>query len=310
MPLPGGESRPGNDAAPLRRQTKRLVSYILVLSGCFASPLYALGKYSLHSDFFSYILLIPFISLYLIWLKRPHLPRQAGMSWKEGAVAALGGFAVLIALEWAVHSGWRPQREDYLTLTTASFLLFVVAGCLMFLGCAISRVIAFPIAFLAFMVPMPSAMLHWTEGFFEHTSATAAHGFLAAAGMPVFRENLVLHMPGFSLLVAPECSGIHSTMVLLITAVLADHLFLRSGWRRVLLVLVVVPLAILRNGFRIFVVAELCVHKGRHMIDSPIHRQGGPLFFALSLIPFFALLLLLRKSELRGSKTVDATEKV
>jgi hypothetical protein len=39
------------------------------------------------------------------------------------------------------------------------------------------------------------------------------------------------------------------------------------------------------------------------MIDSPIHHQGGPLFFALSLIPFFLLLLFLRKSE-RFSKNV------
>jgi len=201
--------------------------------------------------------------------------------------------------------------EDYLTLMTGSFLLFVVAGCLAFLGGAVLRAIAFPVVFLVFMIPMPSAMLDWIMMFFQETSAAMAHGFLAAAGMPVIRDDLTLRLPaGFSLLIAPECSGIHSTMVLLITAFLAGHLFLRSGWKRLLLVVIVVPLAILRNGFRIFVVAELCVNKGHEMINSPIHRQGGPLFFALSLIPFFAVLLLLRKSELGGSKPVHVTEKV
>jgi exosortase C (VPDSG-CTERM-specific) len=310
MALGAGGNRPGSDPAPLRRQTKRFVLFLIGLSACFARPLWALGQYSLHSDFFSYILLIPVISLYLIWLKRPELPRQTGVSWKWGAAAALGGLALLIGFEWAVRSGWRPQREDYLTWMTASFLLFLVGGCLTFFGCAISRVIAFPIAFLAFMVPMPSAMLDWTEWFFQRTSAAAASGFLDLAGMPVFRDHLTLQLPGFSMVIAPECSGIHSTMVLLITAVLAGHLFLRSGWKRVLLVIVVVPLAILRNGFRVFVVGELCVRISHDMIDSPIHRQGGPVFFALSLIPFFVLLLLLRKSELPGSKTVNATEKV
>jgi exosortase C (VPDSG-CTERM-specific) len=300
----------GNEAAPLRRQTKGFVLFLIGLSACFARPLCALVQYSLHSEFFSYILLIPVISLYLIWLKRPDLPRQAAASWKGGAAAALGGLALLIGFEWAWHSGWRPQTEDYLTLMTASFLLFLVAGCLMFFGSAMSRVIAFPIAFLVFMVPMPSAMLNWTEAFFQHTSAVAAGGFLAAAGMPVFRNNLTIQMPGFSLVIAPECSGIHSTMVLLITGVLAGHLFLRSGWKRALLVLVVVPLAILRNGFRVFVVGELCVHISHEMINSPIHKRGGPIFFALSLIPFFALLLFLRKSELPASKTVNATEKL
>jgi hypothetical protein len=33
------------------------------------------------------------------------------------------------------------------------------------------------------------------------------------------------------------------------------------------------------------------------MINSDLHRHGGPIFFVLSLIPFFLLLLLLRKSE-------------
>jgi hypothetical protein len=46
------------------------------------------------------------------------------------------------------------------------------------------------------------------------------------------------------------------------------------------------------------------------MINSPIHRKGGPIFFVLSLIPFFALLLLLRKTEPDSAKTVDATGKI
>ena len=98
-------------------------------------------------------------------------------------------------------------------------------------------------------------------------------------------------------------------MVLLITAVLAGHLFLRSGWKRVLLIAVIIPLAIVRNGFRIFVVSELCVRISHNMINSPIHRRGGPLFFALSLIPFFALLLYLRKTEFPGAKPAGAAPK-
>jgi len=52
----------------------------------------------------------------------------------------------------------------------------------------------------------------------------------------------------------------------------------------------VIPLGILRNGFRILVIGMLCVFVGPHMIDSPIHHRGGPLFFALSLVPLFILL--------------------
>ena len=61
----------------------------------------------------------------------------------------------------------------------------------------------------------------------------------------------------------------------------------------------VIPLGILRNGFRVFVIGQLCVHIGPYMINSRIHHQGGPLFFALSLVPLFLLLLWLRRRERR-----------
>jgi len=65
------------------------------------------------------------------------------------------------------------------------------------------------------------------------------------------------------------------------------------------LTLAVIPLAILRNGFRIFTIAMLCVHVDPTMIDSPIHHRGGPIFFILSLVPFLAFLFVLRRSERR-----------
>jgi hypothetical protein len=50
----------------------------------------------------------------------------------------------------------------------------------------------------------------------------------------------------------------------------------------------------------VYVIGELCTHIGPQMINSPIHRHGGPLFFVLSLIPFFLLLIFLRRSERAG----------
>jgi exosortase/archaeosortase family protein len=68
----------------------------------------------------------------------------------------------------------------------------------------------------------------------------------------------------------------------------------------------VIPIALLRNGLRVFVIGQLCVRIGPEMIDSPIHRHGGPVFFAFSLIPFFALMFLLQKSESRRRPGVSA----
>jgi hypothetical protein len=52
-----------------------------------------------------------------------------------------------------------------------------------------------------------------------------------------------------------------------------------------------------RNGFRIWVIGTVCVEFGPQMIHGIIHNRGGPLFFALSLVPLFLLLWWLRRGE-------------
>jgi exosortase C (VPDSG-CTERM-specific) len=184
---------------------------------------------------------------------------------------------------------------DGLGWTTFSFLAMLTgAGCLC-LGGARMRALAFPFAFLILAIPMPDGLRLGLETALQHGSAEVAAAMFQLVGTPLMRDGMVMRLPGMNIEVAPECSGIHSTLVLFITSILAGHLILRGPWRRTVLCLAVIPLALLRNGFRILVIGELCVHVGPQMIDSPIHHHGGPLFFALSLVPFFLLLYYLRK---------------
>jgi exosortase C (VPDSG-CTERM-specific) len=159
------------------------------------------------------------------------------------------------------------------------------------------RAAAFPVGFLVFLVPMPDAAVTWLELASAAASAEAAAMYFAVSGTPLVRHGTVFELPGIVLQVAQECSGIRSSWVLFITSILASNLFLRSPWRRLVLVAFVIPLGILRNGFRVFVIGMLCVHVGPHMIDSVIHHKGGPIFFALSLVPLFGLLWWLRRGE-------------
>jgi len=211
----------------------------------------------------------------------------------------------LLACFLALRSGWKPGPEDYLALMTLSFLSFLAGGCFLFLGKETLRQIAFPAAFLIFLAPFPVFLRQAIESFFQHGSAAVADVLFRLSGMSVFREGMDFHLPGFSLQVAPQCSGIRSSLILLITGLLAGNLFLKSTWRRAVLVCFVIPLGILRNGFRVFVIGTLCVHFGPQMIHSIIHRRGGPIFFALSLIPLFLLLWWLR----RGEVAEDENEK-
>ena len=281
---------------------------ILVL--CFIYPLCILAGFALDSEFYSYILLIPPISGYLIWLRRAGLGAEARPSWGAAAAAAAAGGAILGTYFYALHREWFPADADFLAVTMPAFLLLLLAAGFASLGAATMSSIAFPFCMLLFMIPYPEALYEGIEMFFRQVSAVAAQVFFLVAGTPCHREGLHLSLPAnFGLDIGPTCSGVHSSQVLLITSLLAGNFFLRSPWRRVFLALFVIPLAIVRNGFRIFVIGELCVHVNHNMIDSWIHHHGGPFFFALSLIPFFLVLIWLRKSESRTQNAVATPDK-
>ncbi len=183
------------------------------------------------------------------------LPADSSPAKTLAALAMVGGIA-LTAWNWFAGGA----MVDHLALTTLSFLLFLTgAGCL-FLGGAIMRVLAFPFAMLVFMVPFPTWLRQGLETLLQHGSAFCADWMFTVSDVPTLRTGLVFQLPNISLQVAPECSGIHSTVVLSITSLVAGHFFLRQPWQRAVLCLAVIPLALLRNGFRVFVLGELCTH--------------------------------------------------
>ncbi len=292
--MPDHECTTG-DRIAFRRQVRSLAVVTGLLVLCFGRSQLQLLAFSMHSELFSYIPLIPFISAYLIWSERKRLSLEIVPSRLGAGAFGAWGTALLAGYWMATRSGWHPAEQDYLSLMTLALLCFFWGACMATLGWKVMRQALFPAAFLIFAVPLPTVWMDNIDTFFQYTSAVAAHGFFWLCGTPTVRNGLDLHLPDFALTVAPECSGIHSTLVLFMTSLMAGYLFLNRAWTRAVLVLAVIPLAILRNGFRICVVGELCVHISHDMIRSPIHRKGGPIFFALSLIPFLLFLLYLRK---------------
>jgi len=281
---------------PERRRLAACAGYLTLLALAFIQPLTRLTLYGAHSDLNSHILLVPFIAGYLLYTQRVR-SLAACRSSIAGTVTAGGiGFAALVAgIVWRQ----RLSINDDLSLAVLAFVSFAAAGGFLFLGARWMAARAFPVGFLIFMVPLPDAAVAWLENASMLASAEAAALFFNVAGTPMLRQGTVFELPGIVLQVGRECSGIRSSWVLFISGLLASHLFLGTMWRRIVLVAFVIPLGILRNGFRVFVIGQLCVHVGSYMIDSKIHRQGGPLFFALSLVPLLLLLLWLRRRERR-----------
>jgi exosortase C (VPDSG-CTERM-specific) len=270
---------------------------VIALGLCFARPILDLIRYALDSEFNSYILLVPFISAYLIWADKGGLVLDSRPVRAFAVPPLVVGVGILIGYWATAGAGWEPGVDTYLALMMLSLLALVVGAGFLFLGLGTMRAAAFPLVLLLFVIPLPGPLLQAIVSFLQHKSADVASGLFSMSGMAFLRQDTLFQLPGIPIEVAPECSGIRSTLVLFITSLVAGYLFLQSPWRRAVLSLAVIPLALLRNGFRIFTIGELCVNIGPQMIHSPIHKKGGPLFFALSLIPFFLLLFWLRHSE-------------
>ena len=285
----------------LRRQFRLLAICTLVLAACFAAPLFALARFALHSDLYSHILLIPFVSVYLAWLKKNEFLHDSEPDRKLALLPLAAGLLSSLAF-LALHSRLQLASVDSLAWNVFSFFLLFIGACFLSLGRQTIRALAFPIGFLIFLVPFPVIVKDAIESFLQHRSADAAELLFGLVGTPLLRHGVDFQLPGFGLQVAPECSGIRSTLVLFITSLVAGQLFLHSPWKRALFALVVIPLGIFRNAFRIVTIGELCIHVDPGFIDSPIHHRGGPVFFLISMVPFVLLLYFLRRTEIPKQK--------
>jgi exosortase C (VPDSG-CTERM-specific) len=268
---------------------------LLVLA--FSWALIPLARYVLGEELHSHILLIPFVSWYLANLDRDRWPAAGPGSPRAALLFAIPGAALLALALMRRTGGGALSHNDYLAAAVGAFLCFLWAGGFLLLGRKRMAAVAFPAAFLLFMIPLPDAVVSTIEHTLVAATSEVVDLFFLLTGVSFLRDANVFQLAGITLQVAQECSGIRSSWVLFITSLLASYLFLRNPWHRGLLVALVIPLGILRNGFRILVLAELCIHRGPHMIDSDLHHKGGPIFFALSLIPLFLLLWWFRRME-------------
>jgi exosortase C (VPDSG-CTERM-specific) len=292
---------------PEDRRTFVYAAFVAVLSLAFVSPLIALFRHAMAEELHSHILLIPLVSLYLAGLQRDRLPKERNASPLGWALCGLLAVAVYLVPKLAGGNvGW--SLNDSLTQSTACYVLLLVAGGFAILGTTWMRVLGFSFGFLIFMIPMPDVMVTGFEEWLMRWSAWTAEILFHVSLTPVHRDGQLIELPGMALMVARECSGIRSTVVLFITSVLASYMFLRSPWHRGILVALVIPLGILRNGLRVLVIGLLCVHISPDMIDSWVHHRGGPLFFGISLVPLFLVAAWFRYRELKQERVAIGSD--
>src|SRR5262249_46374828 len=185
---------------PPARQKQRWRSwgglcFAIVLLVVYARPLVTLFIYVAGSHLHSYVLLIPFVSGYLLYLRRNELPKQYGTDLPLAVICLAAGLGLLVFAHSLNLAGGAPVNNDGVVLQTLSFLCCFAAGGFSFLGCDWMRAAAFPLAYLIFLVPMPDAMADALETASKFAAAEVANLLLKLSGTPFLREGLVFQLP-------------------------------------------------------------------------------------------------------------------
>jgi exosortase len=259
------------------------------------SPLRTLVTSSESMEYYSHIMLIPFVSGYFFYLKRKELSPKKEYTFGPGIVVAVIGITL-----YFIGKGQRGMlnENDYCSLIVFSGLVFWVGAFILVYGTRGLSTASFPLLFLLFLIPIPSVLMEKIIYVLQVGSAKATELLFTLTGVPFLREGFIFHLPGINIEVAKQCSGIRSSLALFITAIFAGHLFLRGGWKKVILALSVFPITVFKNGIRITTLSLLGVYVDEKFItQSLLHSSGGYFFFIPALILLGIALWVLRKRE-------------
>jgi exosortase len=276
------------------RRHATFAAIVLVSSLAFYKTLSSLVEYSLRHDSSSHIVIIPLASFALLYVERHRIFSVSKTSVGSGISLALGG----VFLYWLAYRGGVPQEANWpFSLQTLSVVLVWAGGFLLCYGYVALRAAAFPLLFLLLMVPLPDVLLDRIVHALQQGSTEVSYLIFQALGIPVLRQGFLLSVPGVTIEVAKECSSIRSSLALFITCLLAGHLYLRTGWKMFLLVLLSLPLSVVKNGIRIATLTLLSIYVDPSFLTGRLHHEGGVFFFLLALLILSPVFFWLERSD-------------
>jgi len=276
----------------------RHLSFLLIFSALlipFWQPLDALLKLSLQSDRYTHIIFVPFISLSVLYVERQTILPRAQWAPRSGVLSLAFG----LVLFWFLRQYPSSTITGSLFRLMPSIILVWAAGFLLCYGAQSLRAALFPLCLLLLMVPIPVDVLDRITLGLQKGSADLSYLLFRISGIPVFKQGFSLSLPGVEIEIAEQCSGIRSSLALLITSILAGHVFLRSWWSKGLLVLLTIPVVILKNSLRIVTISALGVYVNRAFLYGNLHRRGGLVFALLAVLMLVPALVALQRAERR-----------
>jgi exosortase D (VPLPA-CTERM-specific) len=274
----------------------KVIVYGLLLIGLYYSS-YRVMFVWWESEDFNYCYLVPLIVLYLVWEKRESLANAPSVPSWAGLVPIVLG----VGLYWLGELG-----GEFYTLYFSSWLMLV--GLLwVHLGWDKLKIIWFPVVFILAMFPPPNLINFPLSLKMRLISSQLGVAFLHLAGMSAYREGNIIDLGFTQLQVVDACSGLRYLYPLIIMGILMAYFFRAALWKRLLLVLSVLPLTIFMNSLRIAATGILYRFMGAAAAEGFFHGFSGWFVFMFAMV--FLLLEMYLLNKLPGSKPGKTEER-
>ena len=262
-----------------------------LLVGLYAKTLYALGGDWYADPDFSHGFLVPIMSGYFIWERWDRLKViPLSPSWWGLAVLVSGlGMLVLGSL----------GAELY--LQRSSFIVVLCGLVWTLMGPTMVRNLGLPLAFLLFMIPLPSIILNTIAFPLQLFAAKVASFCLFSLSIPVLREGNIIMLTGTTLEVAEACSGIRSLQALLALGTVYAYFTQDRMVARWMLVLLSIPIAITANVIRVSGTGILAEYWGVEAAQGFYHTFEGWIVFVVAFVLLLAAGTVLSRVMKRGA---------
>lgn len=240
-------------------------------------------------EYYGHGFMIPLISGYLVWRQWPKLrslPREGFGSglWVMGAGIALHVAATFTDVNFA--SGF-------------AFIVVLYGAILWLFGWPVARALAFPVAYLVFMVPLGRVLVDMFAQPMQLFSAQYGAVVARALGIPAQTEGTTIHIPNYTFEVAIACSGLKSVISMSALGTLYAYMVDAALWKRLVIVAASFPVAIAANGGRITATLILGRIFGQKAAEGFFHSFSGTLVFLLAFLGLFLVGAILQCMRMR-----------
>ena len=258
-----------------------MLQYLLWL---FAIILYSPIFYQLYSarwetiDYTHAYFILP-VSLWLVWRKRKVLsPLTQGP--KPSALNTRALFLLVFGLLMFIF-GW---RKDYLFVSTLSLIPVLFGLTLYLYGAAFARAVSFPIYYLLLLVPPPLGVLDAITLPMRYGASIVAYLILKSFYLPFTRDGLLFSVEGQQLFLGPACSGFRSLIAMISLGLVYVYLNKSPLKKKIILLLLIVPLALLGNLVRVIVICLVAYYFGQEAAEGFFHNFSGYVVFIVTLL--------------------------